>query len=186
MIDISGVSVAVFAMYLLVASNYVAEMFGCRLRNLLATNMIVKNFVAYFLLLFLVIVVNPEFSSKKPWVIFVLSLIVYVWFLLTSRTHIYVTLVILFLLMVSYICSVFINQYKAQQKEGDNSSANALKIAKIAQTTSTYAAIIITVLGFIFYLVEKKREYGQTFTLGKFFIGNIKCKGYTPKNAKIL
>ena len=34
-------------------------------------------------------------------------------------------------------------------------------------------------------LLEKKREYGTAFRAWKFIFGVKKCKGYTPKAAKI-
>lgn len=178
------ISMAVFAVYLLVASNYIAEIFSCKLRHLLSNSMLAKNLTAYFLMLFLVIVVNPEFSKRNPLYVILLSMVVFVWFFMTCRTHLAVTLTILGLLMITYISNLLHNQYNSMEDKDKNTTA--IKVTYYLQLATGITAAVITVIGFIMYFIEKKKEYGSDFTFTKFIIGTKDCRGWTPENVKIL
>ena len=185
-----NLSVIVFAMYLLVASNYVAELFSCRLRTLLSQNMWAKHIVAFFLLLFLVVVVNPEYSSKQPVLVFAMSICVYIWFFVTCRTNFMVTLLILLFLMMAYVTSLFKSQYKLRAEETkdnkDPKLESNIKLANLLQSIFAYVALGLSVIGFVLYFVEKKLEYKNKFTISKFIVGETKCKNFTPNNVRIL
>ena len=56
---------------------------------------------------------------------------------------------------------------------------------KLSQEILLIVVLLIIIIGCIIYFFEKKREYGRTFHVWKFIFGVKKCKGYTPKAAKI-
>ena len=58
-------------------------------------------------------------------------------------------------------------------------------ILKITQRVLLIIMVLIIIVGCIIYYMEKRREYKNEFSSWKFIFGVKKCKGYTPKDAKI-
>lgn len=177
---IAEVALPVFAFYLLVACNYVKEIFGCGLQTMLDQNIYAKHVVAILLLFFLVVIINPEYADQQITRNVLLTLGIYAWFLITTRTPVYVMLVVLVLLLASYIMSL---ARKRQEEEKDDVAATR---SRILQHRLAVSAFVFSVFGFVLYAIEKKREYKSKFAWSKFFSGNLSCRGYTPAKAKVL
>lgn len=177
---VPNVALPVFAFYLLVACNYVKEIFGCRLQNVLDKSILAKHAVGILLLFFLVVAVNPENADRRlPWNLLV-TVGIYAWFLVTTRTPFPVMAAVLLLLLGSYIASI-----ARTREEADEQRQREAKRAKLFQYVLAYTALAISVVGMLVYMVEKRREYGAKFDLVKFFSGNLACRGYTPEAARI-
>lgn len=195
MLDVvPNVALPVFAFYLLVACNYVKEIFGCGLQNVLDNSIFAKHAVAFILLFFLVVAVNPELADQKLAQNFALSVGIYIWFIITTRTPFYIMLMVVVLLLASYIASIAKSRHaknlaESNPKPSDSAGAEMQArhdTAKAWQYGLAYAALGISIVGFIIYFIEKRREYGSSFTLAKFFSGNLKCRGYTPASVKLV
>lgn len=182
---VPSVALPVFAFYLLIACNYVKEIFGCQLQNALDNSILAKHAVAFILLFFLVVLVNPELADTRIPQTFALSVGIYAWFLMTTRTPLWVTFVVLLLLLASYLASIAKARY-VKDSTKDAAENAAAKKARMLQYVFAYAALGLSVLGFVLYAIEKKREYGSKFDMMKFFSGTLKCRGYTPRRAKTL
>ncbi len=182
---VPSVALPVFAFYLLVACNYVREIFGCQLQHALDNSMIAKHAVAFLLLFFLVVVVNPDLADKRIPQTFLLSAGIYAWFLMTTRTHLWVTFVVLLLLLASYLASIA-RARSAKDTTLGATDNDAERKARAWQWGFSYAALGLSIVGFVVYAIEKKREYGAKFEIAKFFTGTLKCRGYTPTRSKIL
>ena len=180
---VPSVALPVFAFYLLVACNYVKEIFGCQLQNALDNSILAKHAVSFILLFFLVVLVNPDLADTRIPQTFLLSIGIYAWFLMTTRTPIWVTFVVLLLLLASYLASIAKARYV---KDDSNNAESAAKKARTLQYVFAYTALGLSVIGFALYAIEKKREYGSKFDMMKFFSGTLKCRGYTPRRAKTL
>jgi Ca2+/Na+ antiporter len=141
--------------------------------------MIVKHIVAWILLVFLVILVNPENADRNIVRTLIISFLVYVWFLMTTRTPFYIMIIIIVLLLIAYILSI---TRQRKEKEGDHDGA--AKVMSV-QYNLTITAIILTVVGFVIYYIEKKKEYRSNFSLQNFILGNVKCREYTPIRAQL-
>jgi len=177
---IGDIALPVFAFYLLVASNFIGNTFGCRLQNVLSTNMIAKHSIAFLLLLFLIVIASPENADKEMFKNIVISIGVYVWFFITTRTPFEVMLIVLILILASYITSISVKRLEKEQKPLE---------AKKAQRTQNILALIAlctSFVGFAIYVIEKKREYKKKFEWTKFFSGTTSCRNYTPQSARII
>lgn len=177
---IAEVALPVFAFYLLVACNYTKEIFGCGLQTVLDQSMIAKHAVAFLLLFFLIVIINPDYADKEILKNLLISMVVYAWFLITTRTPFPFMMVVLVLLIASYIASVAKKRNETEKKEEEKVRA-AWWQEKLA-----LAAFIISIIGFVLYAIEKKKEYKSKFEWVKFFSGNLECRKYTPKTAKLL
>ena len=53
---------AFFAIYLIIACNFIGEVFGCKFRQLLQNNMLIKHFFAFLTLMFLDLNILKDFD----------------------------------------------------------------------------------------------------------------------------
>jgi ABC-type multidrug transport system fused ATPase/permease subunit len=163
---------AFFALYLIISSNYLGELFSCKFREFLSSNMIIKHLFGFMTFGFLVILTkigleNDNFLYEG----ILLTLVLYIWFILSTRTHVYITSIIVLLFFVMYIINYRVEYLKQKKKSTEK-----------LEVINKYILIItgvITILGVINYGYLKKRELNQrneTFSLFHFLIGNIKCR----------
>jgi len=161
-----------FAFYLIISSNFLGELFSCKFRELLSSNMIIKHLLGILTFGFIVI-----FSSIDPDdenIIYngvSLTIVLYLWFLLSTKTHVYITLIIVILFFVMYIMSNRIKYLKKNKKSTEK-----------LELINRYILIItgvITILGVINYGYLKKIELNkrkENFNLLHFFIGKTICR----------
>lgn len=168
--DFTTLALPLFAFYLLVFCNFTPEIIGCKLKNLLSTNMVAKHVLGFVLLLFLVVLVNPENADEKVMKNIGFSIIVYLWFLITIRNPYEFIVVILLLLLIVYLLGA---KKARNEKEGKVEKVKSLH--KI-QLVLTGIAFVLSVIGLAAYYLEKKDEYKGKFAWDKFIIGNKKCK----------
>jgi len=63
--NISKIIVSVFALYLLIFCNFTKELIGCKFNYILDSNIYYKHFIAFILLLFLIILIDEENINKN-------------------------------------------------------------------------------------------------------------------------
>lgn len=185
-----------FIIYLLISCNFLANLFSCNLQQLLSENMYVKHIFGFLTMLFCIIYVDSNIVKESKYMEgFFYAIIFYIWFWLTTKTHLYTTLIILMLLLIVYILQIHKNTLYQQQekklteldqdkKELDQEqielNKNIDKI-KLSQYIIIGIAFAITIIGFIYYYSEKRREYGKQRADGiewntlTFMLGDIKC-----------
>lgn len=137
---------AFFLIYLLISCNFLAELFGLRLQELLRENIIFKHIVGFLTLTFLIVFAQPYYQRSGRYLeAFIYSIVLYTWFILTTKTHIYVTLLIIFLFMLLYILQLWKDSLNiTQQKE-------KIKEIESSQIVITIIAFVVTVFGVIQY-----------------------------------
>ena len=187
---------SIFILFLIIASNYIGELFPCRVQSLLSSNVYLKHFIAFLTLLFFVVLTDPyqEYRFKK---IFTDSLKLYVLFLLfinSNRNFFVLSLIVAGLL---YICVLIKRDYTTKKEliEKNVSEENLKNIQDMIKLINRIIDILIIVflisviIGFIIYMGEKKIEYKNEFNYLTFIFGKPSCKGVSPntnyKNAFI-
>lgn len=169
---------AFFAIYLIIACNYIGEIFGCKFRKILQDNMYVKHIFAYLTFLFLVILTSIDNTkTKDDLIIYILySIIFYLWFILTTSTYIWITVLILILFFIMYIIKLRIKNIE-NTKEKEEEQKRLIKTNNIILIIS----LLITILGVLHYMYLKynelnKRNQVKKFSLITFFLGKVKCR----------
>ena len=165
MIDIK-IAVFLFSFYLLIFCNFIYEIIGCKLKQTLKTNIYIKHLLAFILLIFLIILTNENYASKHPIEILIISILVYIWFIITTRTNIYVIITILILLLIIYYIEV-----KIKYENNDKSK----KIYKNIQYILLGITLLITIIGFIHYTMITYNEKKNNFDLKTFIFGKLTC-----------
>lgn len=169
---------AFFAIYLIIACNYIGEIFGCKFRQLLINNIFIKHLFAYLTFLFLVILTSSEDISTKKGVIdaLVYSLIFYLFFILTTSTYIWITIFIIILFFVMYIITLRIQNI---DKRKDKKNLEERKKLIFTNNILLIVAFIITIIGTFHYMYLKYNEVNkrkEKFSLITFFLGKVKCR----------
>jgi len=75
---------------------------------------------------------------------------------------------------------------KLAKNKLEHKKEDEYKNLKMAQNILFIILIILGVVGFLIYMVEKSREYKSKFSIMKFIFGSPKCRKFTPTDAKIL
>jgi uncharacterized membrane protein YobD (UPF0266 family) len=176
---------SVFAFYMIVTANFLPELLGCRMQHVLRTNMYAKHFTGLVLLFFLVVLVNPAMSSDAIWKVLLTSVVIYVWFLMTTRAPFTIACLTVLLLLGVYIVNIRREQMVATGSDAPDDKAFVERLEAI-QYAMIATSVIISVVGFVVYAIEKSREYGDDFELLTFIFGNAECRNFTPNAAKVL
>lgn len=173
----------VFGMYLVLFANFLPELVGCRIQQVLRESMMAKHVVGLFLAYFLVVVVNPNFADKELGHGFAITIAVYTWFLITTRAPFAFAIGSMIMLLLVYLLNV-----KKQNVKASGDADKEQVVLRIETMQKLFAGIgaLIGVVGFVVYYIEKKLEYGEAFDVGRFIIGNKSCKYYTPPSARIV
>ena len=97
--DVYNLPKGLLLVFLSMSGGFLAQTLGCRFQELMSTNMFVKYLFVFFIIFF---TVNFTASSNtSPTKLVVLSVIVWLFFVLLSRNNIIFTLIILVLLILS-------------------------------------------------------------------------------------
>jgi hypothetical protein len=179
--EIGNVALPLFAFYLLIFCNFTANIIGCRLQELLVNSMLAKHIISLMLLFFLIVLVNPDLQGKDLPILFGFSVAIYIWFILTTHSPIYIIIIVLILLLSSYIIGTLKSNYSKDKKQ-----EKLVNTLQFVQNILAIVALSFSVIGFVIYTFEKRMEYDKDFSWITYLAGTTTCKRYTPKYAKII
>ena len=179
----------VFVLFLIIASNYIGELFPCRVQNLLIGNVYLKHFIAFLTLMFFVVLTDSSSQKKKFMVIFTDSIKLYFLWLLLINCDKKFFVVGLLLLGLLYILQLIKNDYvidkiEDKQVNDENKYEKDEKTLKLIENIERIIFIIffiVLVLGFTVYMGEKKIEYKNKFNYITFIFGKPSCRGKSPE-----
>ena len=169
----------VFVLFLIIASNYIGELFPCRVQDLLIHNVYLKHFISYLTLLFFVVLTDTSSVKKKFKEIFVDSIKLYLIFLLLINCNKKFFVGALTLLGAIYIIQLMKQDYKDQNTD-EYENSNKFKVLNMIERIVYVLFFIVLIFGFIIYMGEKKIEYKNSFKYSTFIFGKPSCKGKSP------
>lgn len=179
--QVSDLTLPILAFYTVVLANFTPQLLGCELQRLLATNMLAKHTTALVLLFLLVVMTDPEKTKSGLLAAAGWTVAVYASFLMTTRSPLWIMLLVLLLLGAVYVLRAV---RKASGKpEPDEATRARLQKAEAALGIS---ALGLSVIGGVIYLYEKSREYGDSFDWKRFVLGTPNCRNFTPDDARFL
>lgn len=160
-----------FFMGLNLLSNFSGELLPCDIQTTFATNMYAKHLLGAMLMLFFNIMndpVNAENIGRSVGE----ALLLYLWFVLLSRTHALVALAIAGVVFSVYVIDI---RYQRHVRDGGKESAEAAGLKK-ASLVLKWVALGMTLAGVVHYMILKKKEYSDAFGVLRFFLGTPTCK----------
>ena len=161
----------IFLLILAVSGNFVAETLGCKTQKLLSENMYAKHSII-LLILYFTIGFTTSGKPSHPSEILLMSLNIYVLFLMFTKMDLRFTLMVFSMLCVAYINYTYITYYTTNNSEYKIEIEKHLEIQKML-----YGFIILTILiGFVLYYRKQYKEYYKTWSTISFLFGVNKCK----------
>ena len=162
--------------YIIIASGYCTNLFSHGLKRSIENNKFAQHIILILLIMSLMICFgNPfsvEITSNQQINIVIMSLLVYVWFILTTKLDLAWNIGILILLTIYFLYeSKQISEYNVMLTDP------VLDNKKKQELVSTYVSIQkyilmtifgVTIIGTLVYVNEKKEQYGGGFSIDKF------------------
>ena len=169
----------VFILFLVLAGGFLQPLFPCNTTKLFTESKFARHILGFFTLIFFVVVSDTEIDDYMPLgTILVVSAAIYLWFLIASKMTANWWLVLVALLGGLYL----IDLYETRQKREDPVIAGRLDTTK---NVLVAGSLLITLVGFLIYLGEKKLDYKGKFNYSDFFLSTPACKG-TPTTVPYL
>jgi len=164
---------AIALLYIIVSANFIANIFSCDLQQMLTDNQVAKHIIGFITLFFCITLVSPSDATGDS-LIFVkkllASLLLYILFILSTKTNGAMAIIILSILGVIYMTNAY--------KDTLDKTIFGDRINKINQFLKLCAVILTVVLvyGVISYYKEKRLEYNENFSNTTFLVGNVECR----------
>lgn len=158
----------IFIFYLIIAGNYINDLFGCNIKKILVESMLAKHVAGYFTLLFFVVFSGNQ--NRDFWYIIRTTVSLYLIFIISTSCDKMFIMPFLILLCISYALDI----YKTSKED---IKPETVVILEKAQRNLFLLSMIIVIYGMIKYANQKHREYrGTNFSWVKFFLGVPDCK----------
>ena len=194
---------SIFILFLIISSNYLGELFPCRIQKLLSENIYLKHIFGYLTLSFFVVLVDP-YKKINITTVFRESIILYTLFLFLINTQQYFFIFSIFLLFLIYIVYLKKIEYEENiniksnsiDNDKDKEKEKQIELKKQTNNDNNYEYklyilnkinyflyilfIIVIIIGFLIYMGEKKIEYKDKFSYIKFIFGLPKCRNKSP------
>jgi hypothetical protein len=163
--------------YIIIASSYCSNLFSNGLKEAIESNRFVQHMVLLLLIMSLLILFgNPfgiELSSSNTVNIAILTLLIYVWFILTTKLDLAWNIAIIILLAIYFLYeSKYTSDLNLQLTDKLVSTETKAQLTNTFIQTNNYilAGLFgITVAGTLFYTSEKQVQYGGGFSLVNFW-----------------
>ena len=152
----------VFALFIIIAGNYLGELFSCSVQRVLMYNQYVKHLMAFMTMYFFVIVIDPDNIKLSIGHQVIIMLVIYVTFILLTKCHACMTPVVVLMLFVLYCVKV----HKQYTKEDELSAG--WQAGEVAVEVLT---AVLLVWGVRLYYVKQKAEFAEKFNSWTFIIG---------------
>ena len=173
----SNSSILIF--FLIVAGNFVEDVYSCNLRKKLEKIMPNKHIISFLLLYVFVILLEKK--DQSPIKALLISVCVYIWFILTMRAPFYITLLNMILIFIIYFIDINHKYYFDKEKNTDgtipfNLSEKTFIYSKYVLIISMF---ILTTIGVLYQMNYTRNLYIDEWNIYDFMVGlpNDLCFG---------
>ncbi|MEY2905164.1 MAG: hypothetical protein RJA52_1180 [Bacteroidota bacterium] len=172
---------ALFLLYLLICGNFLGSLFACQVQRILQTNVFAKHIICIATLTFFVILADSQAELRPFYQQITAIIFFYIWFMLSTKTDAPIMITIWLLFFMGYLLTIYIDK---RDKNGQPLDIEQHKRSIKIRSTLSISAAILTIIGMLVYMGEKKTEYGNKFNYSSFFFGQPRCRKFTPSRAK--
>jgi hypothetical protein len=157
------------AFYLLVLGNFMGGILGCNLQKVMQTSALAKHFVGMVLLLTLVTISDDSNSTRTLGSKLLTSLIIYLWFFITTKCPSPIMFIVLVILLVTYMIG--------KNSMYDPEYVEHRGVARISQTILSMIALTLSMAGFVIYVMQKWRKHGpDKFSMYTLLTDTLNCE----------
>ncbi len=153
--------------YIIIASNYCSNLFSNSLKNAIENNRYVQHLILIILIMALLIIFEQgnsiKFTSNNHINVIIMTLIIYTWFILTTKLDLAWNIAIMIMLVIYFFYeNKKNNDYKNinNDKNLSNEDKNELyKVLTNTQNSLLLGIFGITLTGTFIYGIEKYNQY---------------------------
>ena len=164
--------------YIIISSSYCVNLFSNGLKEALENNKYAQHIILILLIMALMICFgNPfsvEITSNQQINVVIMSLLVYVWFIMTTKLDLAWNIGVLILLTIYFLYeSKQISDYNILSKDPLVDVGTKKEILDKYINIQKYLLMTIfgvTVIGTLIYANEKQEQYGGGFSIDKFLL----------------
>jgi hypothetical protein len=160
---------ALAALYLWLMFSYLSTLLNCDLQKILHENIYIKHVLGLIAFYFLFTVLDPN-SNTSVGITFVKTIIVYILFMMITKSKWYFSLTAIGILLADQILKNHIVYLKKKDPSADVSRYEK------ARFVLEITMIVLIVIGYIHYYIIQKRDYKSDFSWLKFVFGTPRCK----------
>lgn len=165
--------------YVIISSSYCSNLFSNALKVELETNKYMQHLILILLIMSLLIIFDNPFgvqiSPNHTFNMIILTLLVYVWFILTTKLDLAWNIGVILLLIIYFLYeSKLTSNINLKLSDSNVSDENKKKIVSEFVKTNNYVLMILfgfTLMGTFLYSNEKQIQYGGGFNLANFWFG---------------
>jgi hypothetical protein len=156
------------ALYLWLIFGFLSPLVNCDLQRAIAHDPWTRHLISFlgFFFLFTVLAVDSKYSVLA---VFIKSILVYILFMLATKSRIFFIVPVLLLLCLDQVLKTQIAHVKTVSPKSDTS-----KLEK-ARGVILYVVIALVIVGSIHYGIKQRRDHGPDFSWTTFFLGTGKC-----------
>lgn len=179
---------AIFIFILIISCNFLTQLFPCKVQYALKHNMMLKHVFGFFTLFFFGILAIPELANVSG---MMTSLLLYLCFLINAKTKYEFWIAVVVLFAVIYMLHIVKREYDTYINDKSTPTDNELYkkrniYIESIQDVCMVFIVILTLLGMVIHLGEKKLEYGKKFKYSTFFLGKPVCNKIDEDNIDMM
>ena len=167
-----------FALYLIIAVNFLGQLFSCHLQSLLYKNIYIDHLIGLCTLFFFVLLVQKQttandYEDEYSYFRYMLTtLFLYIVFICSLRLKDNYLVIFITLIAINFGIRGYIDSLNPDKFE------DKIKNLEIYSKISASISIIILIIGMYKYYIDKKKQYCNKFSHVIFLLGNKTCKKY--------
>ena len=146
-----------FLLFLIVSGNFIGNTLGCQIQELFTYSMKVKEILVFLLIYFTLNVVDNK--SLSPFNHMKISFQIWILYMLLTRMNVTFSIIVFSLLAMIYVIQ---QQVEFKKGKDDLTKEEEEKYNKIMSLLEKLA-MSLAIIGFVTYLIAKKREYKGKF-----------------------
>jgi len=179
----------IFLIYAVITSGYIDEILSCQMRKFLQESKYFRHFLGIILVFVFIMLeggwswdsklddeADNDWSSGNVLHTLSIALLIYVVFIISSKSQLVPNLVFIGIVFVVYLINTQRNYYRKRNMISEEQNERLVQLSRVLFVV----AVITLVYGFIDYVQYQKWNYGSQFRWEKFLLGVMACSN-VPK-----
>jgi len=144
-------------LYLTIASGFIVPLVSCDFQNAIKNSLVLKHLFGFMTLFFFAVLSTD--NTANPTNHFIMAGIIYLWFVMTTKTTVGVTYSIVAMLFISYVLNSYRTYYATMldQSSPDPALVRKIEIMGTIQKAVHYLIVFATIVGFVHFLMKQSK-----------------------------
>jgi hypothetical protein len=176
----------VFVIFSVISSGYITEVLSCQMRNFLHSSIYFRHVIGVLMIFVFIMLeggwsfdteedekAENSWSSGDTFGSIGMALLIYLMFIISSKSKLIPNLLFFLLLFILYIVNTQREYWHVRKTINDETNETLLK----SEYVISGLAAVVAIYGFINYIFYQKAEYKSNFSWEKFILGVRVCAG---------